>query len=658
MNKITPKDAESHSPDIAEENVQQLSALFPEVVSEGGIDYGVLRELLGESAIDQDEKYGLTWHGKRSARQLALTPSLGTLLPCPAESVDWVSTSNIMIEGDNLEVLKLLQRSYAGAVKLIYIDPPYNTGRDLIYPDNFQDGIANYLGLTGQLDGDGRRLSSNAESSGRFHTHWLNMMYPRLRLARSLLQSDGVLFVSIDDNEAANLRMLCDEIFGAENFVADITVVNNLKGRNDKRYIATANERLMMYVKSPEFEELGLTLPEARLSEFAEQNAHGAYRLLGLRKRGGADTRAKRPNMFFPIYVDPADMSVHVDKSPSYSVEVWPRKSNGSDGCWRWGQATVAENLGELMGKLMADGRIDVFQIDYLNDADGALRRIKPKSVMQGSDYSTDGATKAFRQLFPEASAFSNPKPIGFLSDLIDYAVGPQSHGIVLDFFAGSGTTGHAVLARNALDDGNRRYILVQLPEPLSDGTEEERSAIDLCDRMGVPRTLSELTKERLRRAALSVGDDNPLFKGDTGFRVFKLASSNIRSWDASPDDTEQALLDSVEHLRRDRTEEDILYELLLKLGLDLAIPIERRDIAARTVYNVGAGTLIACLAESIGRSEIEELALGIASWRDELNPAADTVVVFRDSAFVDDVAKTNITAILEQHGMPTVRSL
>ena len=274
MQKITAQSPESQSADLIAENIERLKEMFPEAFSEGRLDYEVLKQLLGGAVDEREEKYGLNWHGKRKARQLALTPSTGTLRPCPEESVDWDTTQNLMIEGDNLEVLKLLQKSYAGKVKLIYIDPPYNTGKDFVYRDNFQDNLRNYLEVTGQVDGNGHRLSANTEASGRFHTDWLNMMYPRLKLAHNLLRDDGVAFASCDDNEVNNLRFLMNEVFGEECFAGQICVVNNLKGRNDRKHLATSHEYLLMYGKH-EFDSLGLPLSSKQLSEYKHEDESG-----------------------------------------------------------------------------------------------------------------------------------------------------------------------------------------------------------------------------------------------------------------------------------------------------------------------------------------------------------------------------------------------
>jgi adenine-specific DNA-methyltransferase len=634
MKKLTASDPATQSADILAGNIEQLKTLFPEALTEGKIDFEVLKQLLGGAVDEREEKYGLNWHGKRRARQLALTPSTGTLRPSPEDSVDWDTTQNLMIEGDNLEVLKLLQKSYAGKVKLIYIDPPYNTGKDFVYPDNFQDNIKNYLELTGQVDG-GRKISSNTEASGRFHTDWLNMMYPRLRLARNLLRDDGVAFVSIDDAEASNLKAVLSEVFGEENFQADISWQKRYTRSNNTVDFTTVVEHLLVYSKSESF--------VVNLLE-RTQEADARYSNPDDDKRGpwkGASflnpaTPRQRPNLCYPI------------KNPNTGEVTHPTTS-----AWRRSQ--------DEFGRLQSEGRL-YWGIDgkqqvpavkmFLSEA----RNITPINFWDHSFAgNTDDGTKELREIFGD-KVFDNPKPVQLIRRVLEH--GTDGYSIVLDFFAGSGTTGQAVIAQNATDNGTRRYILVQLPEPLSTENRDQHIAAEFCDKLGKPRTIAELTKERLRRAAKTVKAENPMFSQDVGFRVFKLAPSNIRTWEPDRDDLPKTLEESVEHIRTDRTEADILYELLLKLGLDLCVPIEKRDIAGKEVHAIGGGVLIACLASRITPDEIDSLAQGIVEWHKILAPSGDTTSVFRDGSFSDDVAKTNLVAILQQHGLEIVRSL
>ncbi|KRD72301.1 DNA methyltransferase [Ensifer sp. Root278] len=670
MTKLELDAPETKSADVVEENLDALRSLFPEAFREGRIDFEVLKQLLGGAVDDRDEKYGLNWHGKRKARQIALTPSTGTLLPCPKESVDWDTTQNLMIEGDNLEVLKLLQKSYAGKVKLIYIDPPYNTGKDFVYPDSFHDSLSRYLEVTRQAEG-GQKISSNSEASGRFHTDWLNMLYPRLRLAKGLLRRDGVVFISIDDNEAHNLRTICDEIFGAERFVANVSVVNNMKGRNDKKYIAAAHEYALVY-SGPDFRSYGLPLTEEQRAAFKFKDEKGqVFALRDMRKRGGPDKREDRPKMFFPVYWDEATGRCSLERTSDTDVEILPMRGDGSEGRWRWGIDKARGHLDWLHPKRSErTGRLDVEHRLYLDpsiavdddeepdgedDEDVIERSSKPKSIWIGGEFSTDSGKRALKQLMP-GEAFDFPKAVEFLKTCI--RMGASDGDVVLDLFAGSGTTAEAVMRLNHEDGNRRRYILVQLPEPLRKDDKNQKAAAAVCEALNLTPNIAELTKERLRRAGAKVKTESPLVQGDVGFRVFKLAQSNIRAWEPEPSNIEGTLLANSEHLIQGRSEQDVLYELLLKLGLDLCVPIEKKEIAGKTVHSIGGGALIACLADGLTKDVVEALANGIVAWRKALAPAVDTRVVFKDSGFADDVAKTNMAAILNQNGILDVRSL
>lgn len=638
MKKIEIINPEAQSADLVAGNIEQLKVLFPELITEGpdgvAVNLDLLKSLVGDKSItDADEKYGLNWHGKRRARQLALTPSTGTLRPCPDESLDWDTTQNLMIEGDNLEVLKLMQKSYAGKVKLIYIDPPYNTGKDFVYPDNFQDNIKNYLELTGQVEG-GQKVSSNTEASGRFHTDWLNMMYPRLKLARNLLRDDGFIFISIDDNEVANLRTVLDDLFGPENFVANVIWQKKYSTKADSKDFSESHDFLICYRRGSEAQIQGLPRSEAQEATYKnpDNDPRGPW---------ASDNLLRTEVREYAIFAVTA----------SNGQEHWPPAGSS----WRFNR--------ERMVELIADNRI------WFGETGNSKPRLKrfrsevrdaipPQTIWTFEQVGhTDEGTKQLAELFGSTrSPFPNPKPTRLLERVVQ--IGSGSDDIVVDFFAGSGTTGQAVCKQNLADGGSRRFIAVQLPEPLSDENKEDQSAIHFCEQLGARRTIAELTKERLRRAAIKIKAENPEWQGDTGFRVFKLDSSNIRAWNPKPENLEATLLDYENHLLEGRSEADVLYELLLKLGLDLCVPIEQRIIADREVYSVGGGVLMACLAEQIKRDQVEALAQGITGWYQELAPVGDTTCVFRDSAFDDDVTKTNLAAILEQHGIQNVRSL
>lgn len=687
MEKLRANDPETRSADILAENIDHLKNLFPEVVTEGKIDFEVLKQLLGDVAEEREEKYGLNWHGKRRARQLALTPSTGTLRPCPEEneSVDWDTTQNLMIEGDNLEVLKLLQRSYAGKVKLIYIDPPYNTGKDFVYPDNFQDNIRNYLELTGQVEG-GQKISSNTEASGRFHTDWLNMMYPRLKLARNLLRRDGVIFISIDDVESDNLRLVCNDVFGEENFVARLVWEKGRK--NDAKLFSSGHDYMLVYAASKSFLiEQGVQWREAKpgageiQAEYLRlKSTHldNTEQIQGELRNWYSSLPSGHPSKRLSRYSNVDRRGVWRDDNmswpggggPTYDV-IHPKTGKPCavpEGGWRY-------STPEKMREMIDAGRVQ-FRDDHAeppirktylvrgngdtDDEENNGNENDDVSIQVAGTYFYRSALQASRLMLSVfgAKVFDNAKDHEVLARWVNYVGSPRKDDIILDFFAGSGTTGHAVMVQNTTDGGKRRFILVQLPEPLDPTNKDQKVAANFCDKINKPRNIAELTKERLRRAGKKIKDENPLFTSDLGFRVFKLDSTNIRAWEPDRDNLTQTLLDNVEHIKSGRTETDILYELLLKLGLDLGVPIEEKTIAGKTVHSIGAGTLLVCLAPQIAREEVEELALGIAEWHKELVPAGESTVVFRDGAFADDVAKTNLTAILQQHGLENVRSL
>jgi len=691
MKKLTAEDTGTKSPDLVAGNIEQLKAPFPEAFTEGKLDFDVLKQLLGAAVDESEEKYGLNWHGKRRARQLALTPSTGTLRPCPEDSVDWNTTQNLMIEGDNLEVLKLLQKSYAGKVKLIYIDPPYNTGKDFIYPDNFQDNIKNYLELTGQVDGNGNKISSNTEASGRFHTDWLNMMYPRLRTAKNLLDSDGMLVAQIGDTELSNLRRILDEVFGEENYVNTISVKAKVAagasgGGEDKRLKKNV-EFLLVYARN--WEELeGFThcfVEEPLKKVIADMKEAGqSWKYTSVLVNEGARHKLKTIKDGDGNSID---IFGHEDVKRSSISEVCRQENISEEAAYlkylptlfsdtnaqtsirtRVIEATAPLKEGQMYsveyiptsgrdkGKKVCHYYISptVRRVIWLKDvayAKGAevIKRERTGTLWDDISYNNIGKEGGVQ--------FANgKKPVQLLQRVIGLST--KKDGLILDFFAGSGTIGHAVMNENLLDQGSRRFIAVQLPEPLDPNDSDNADACAFCDEIGKPRNIAELTKERLRRVGKKLREENPLFEGDLGFRVFKLASSNIRAWEPDREKLAETLEASVEHLKTDRTEQDILFELLLKLGLDLTMPIKQKAIVGKTVNSIGAGTLLVCLAPKIAATEAEPLALGIAGWHKQLAPAGESTVVFRDSAFADDIAKTNLTVILQQHGLENVRSL
>jgi adenine-specific DNA-methyltransferase len=627
IERVTLNDLEAESAPALATNIAALKEVFPAVFMDGKIDFDALRQLLGEEVDDGDERYGLNWAGKRRARRLALTPSTATLLPAPEDSVDWDTTQNLVIEGDNLEVLKLLQKSYAGKVKLIYIDPPYNTGSDFVYPDDFRDTIASYLSLTGQKGTD-RRLTSNVETSGRFHTDWLNMMLPRLLLARNLLRDDGAIFITIDDTESHHLHMICNEVFGEENFIVPIVWQKRITPEN-RRAFSVEHDYVLCYAKSAEtFAETRRLLPmtdEARNRyRNPDNDPRGDWLSVPAIAQAGHGTKSQ----FYKL------------KSPDGRVIDPP-----SGCCWRYTEDRMAREIADNRIWFGSSGRGAPRIKRFLSET---RQGITPSTLWFAEDVgANEHAKKELSKLNDGHVIFDNPKPTGLVRRMLHIGTEPSNGDIILDFFAGSGTTGHAVASQNVSDGGDRRYILVQLPEPLSPDNSDQAAAAAFCDALGASRNIAELTKERLRRAAAQLANEHPEARTDLGFRVYKLATSNLRAWQPG-EDLEADLLAAADNVEHGRTEQDLLTELLLKQGIDLTEPMLSETIAGVPVHAMGGGVLVVCLAP-VAAGKAEELADGIADWIEALNPIASATVFFRDSGFESDVAKANVAAILEQ---------
>ncbi len=611
MKKVQPEEGESA--DLVSENIERLKELFPDVFGEGGVDFEVLRQLLGDAEVldEGEEKYGLNWHGKKKARQIALTPSTGTLLPCPEESVDWDTTKNLFIEGDNLEVLKLLQKSYANKVKMIFIDPPYNTGNEFIYPDNYADNLDTYLRYTGQVDEEGLKVTSNPERSGRYHTNWLNMMYPRLKLAKNLMSRDGAIFIAIDDNEVARLRTVSDEIFGEENFMANIVWQHSVQPKGYSGIFSVHHNHILMYRKSEDFELKSLERTEDDNKAYSNPDNDPK----GLWRTGDVRNALDRPNLKYKI-TTPTGKTI-----------------NPPENGWRWSRETLEKKIstGEIF---FSEDETRIIRKIYLDDLDGRT----PETIWFGKDAGTTrSAIKRLKDEYDGDAPFDTVKPVELIQRMMKVS-GVSDGDIVLDFFAGSGSTGVAVLEKD-----EARFILVQLPEDTDDSKPHGKAA----KKLGFNH-VSDLTIDRLKKNT----------QGKSGFRFFRLANSCVRLWNPDRSDLEESLLSHEEHIVQGRSELDILYELLLKRGVDLTVPIESREVAGKTVSSIGYGVLFACLDESIHKDQVEEIGQGIVEWHRELAPSSDTHVFFRDSAFSDDVSKTNMAAILEQNGINHVRSL
>ena len=621
MEKLDKSDGQSM--DIVADNIAKLKELFPEILTENKIDFTTLQALLGEEIEADDERYSFNWHGKAQARRLAQSPSTGTLRPCRGDSVDWNATQNLFIEGDNLEVLKLLQKSYHKRVKMIYIDPPYNTGKDFVYPDNFRDNIKNYLELTGQTN-SGKKISPNTDASGRFHTDWLNMMYPRLKLARNLLSDDGVVFISIDDNEASNLKLICDEIFGAENFMATIVRSTGTTTGQGSSSLGKSFDYMHAYSKQPNFEMGGVPLSEKDHLRYNLEDENGKFSILQLRRTGGQDRREDRPSMYFGL------------ESPDKSI-VFPTGPSGYESRWRVSKSRynqmVKDNL--IYWKQDDDNKWTVYFKYYLEG------RTKRASNLWTDIEGNKKGSIDVRNLLGD-KIFDTPKPIELIKRAMQIACDENS--IVLDFFAGSSTTAHAVMTLNSEDNGNRHFIMVQLQEPCSEDGEAYKAGY---------KSIAEIGKERIRRAAKKIKADNQDYQGDLGFKVFKLDSSNLKPWDADFDSLAQDLAEAAEVVKAERSAEDVLFEILLKYGLDLTLPIATHILEGKTIYEVGAGALVVCLDSGI----TEAVAEAIGKLKETLEPEVMRVV-FKDSGFANDAAKVNAVQVLKQFGIDDVKSI
>jgi adenine-specific DNA-methyltransferase len=649
-------------PGEAKSNLDLLARIFPDAVVDGTVDLDALRDLLGDDAAPGGaEAYGLRWPGMAEARRLSTLPATGTLLPKPDESVNWDITRNIVIEGDNLEVLRLLRRGYTSKVDVIYIDPPYNTGNDFVYHDNHTTSHAEHETAAGQRDDEGALQAGNGsdraqdrKAQASRHTAWLSMMYPRLLVAQHLLKETGVIIVAINDTEHARLKLLMDRVFGAESFIANIIWQGGRK--NDSRYVSVGHDYMLIYAKDEgALRENGARWREERsaVEEIREagkaawaNSDHDPEKATVLMKAWIASLSeghpAKENNRFYEFESDgrvfrKRDISWPGGGGPRYDVihpvTKLPVKVPGSG--WRY--STPERMQQDIDVGLIIWGKDHNEYINrktYLDSDDGVV----PTSVFEKKRTS---ASTALDALLGEG-IFDFPKDVNVLSRWISLVTQKSKEALILDFFAGSGSTGHAVMDLNAADGGHRRYILVQLPEPVGkDGYD----------------TIADITRERLRRAGVQIASRPTLDAADidTGFRSYRLASSNVRAWDGTPDQLD--LIEAVNNLVTGRTTDDLLVEMMLRLGVDLTTPLETRQVASSTLYNL-AGTLFAYFGTGITVERANEVAKALVAWRNEDPGDADTTVVIRDTGFVNSAAKLNFAAALEQAGFTTLRSI
>lgn len=655
-----------HTPDIAEENYKKLAAMFPnavtETIDENGevvraIDADVLRQEISAAVVEgNQERYQFTWPDKKKSVVLANQPIAKTLRLDRSKSVGRdgtpgsIDTENIYIEGDNLDALKLLQETYLGKVKMIYIDPPYNTGNDFVYEDDFRKNNDEYLPGSGQFDDQGNQLVQNTESNGRFHTDWLNMLYPRLRIARDLLTDDGVIFISIDDNEIENLRKVCDELFGIQNFIAQLSVIVKTEGRQ-YGHLAKTHEYILVYSKS----DISVTMNQIRVAggEFRYYDEKGGFNTIGLRNRAvRIFNSTNRPNLRYPFYVDDSHKDRYgfskVSTIPKEGwIEVLPSIVDGLESVWRWGKETAEANKDELVALRGNDNQIRI----YKKDRD--LTTL-PKTVWFDKEFNSIVGTREVAALLGKG-LFDFPKPIMLIKQLVEIATNKDS--LVLDFFSGSATTAHAVMQLNAEDGGNRKFILVQLPEATAEKSEARKAGYETICEIGEERIRragakirEELAKKQAESEQLTLDNNSSLLTPhstlDTGFRVFRVDSSNMENVYYSPADFDQAQLELLaDNIKPDRTPEDLLFQVMLDLGILLSSEIEETEIDGKKVFSVAGGYLIACFDNDVTEETVKAIA--------KMQPF---YAVFRDSSMATDSVATNFEQIFETYSPKTVR--
>jgi len=650
-----PKKMDLSSKNITEEQKDRLKELFPHVFNEDKIDFERLKQTLGESIDAGLERFGLTWPGKAECMKIIQEPSIGTLKPCKEESVNFDSTENLFIEGDNLEVLKLLQKSYYGKVKMIYIDPPYNTGKEFIYPDKYSESLETYLAYTGQVDAEGKKFSTNTEAEGRFHSKWINMMYPRLFLARNLLRDDGVVFISIDDHEADNLKKICDEIFGGENFLANITRVAKTTSFRGN-FFAPSKDYILCYSKNAS--ALKPFMDEVIEEQFDKVETDGERR--GERYRDDIafylSTLETRPNQRY--FIECPDGSKVIPPGNTFP----PNPPKEGDGVWRWSKDSFNEKKhlivfkqskqSPLIDKDGKQAKWNLYTKSYLKDKkeDGNIPR-----DFWGDFLNRHGTSELKALDIP----YSFPKPVRLVQNLLKI-IGTTDDDIVFDFFAGSSTTAHAVIELNFLDKKRRKFVLVQLPEDCEEEIDAKKAGF---------KNLADIGKERIRRVINKIakdeegaskkektlfGDSKENEKLDLGFKVFKLHQSNFKIWDGSikkemeDKKVEKQLELQIEHINPKANEEDILYELLLKSGFALTTKVEALQLAGKKVYSIENNALLICLEKSLTKEVITEMA--------RKEPAR---VVCLDIGFAgNDQLKTNAVQIMKSHKVEDFRTV
>ncbi len=611
------------TPNITEQNMEQIAKLFPNVMTETqdengnnkrAIDFDLLKQSLSSVLVDDaDERYRLDWPGKKAALLKANTPITKTLRPCRDDSVNFDSTENVYIEGDNFEVLKILQESYLGKIKMIYIDPPYNTGKDFIYKDNFTAKKTDYEEELGTTDEEDNKLFKNTDTNGRFHSDWLSMMYERLIVARDLLKEDGVIFISIDDNELCNVEKLCDEIFGEPNKIGIISRATGTRMGTGSRGIARELDYIIVFSKSGGSSLYKLPMNEDELKIYNEEDEHGKYLVRSLRRTGGENRREDRPSMFYPVFSPDGD-------------EVFPISPDGWESRWVCGKKTYEKMLEEgfIVWKQVKKGKDLVWQVyqkHYIGDG-------RESSDLWGSVAGNKKATKEVNEIFDNRKIFDHPKPIDVIQKVIRLATKQDDDSFILDFFSGSATTAHAVMQLNAEDNGNRKFIMVQIPEATDEKSEAYKAGY---------KTIAEIGKERIRRAGNKIVEDNQDKAGidtlDIGFRVYKTDSSNMKEVYYHPEQLTQDDIFSLEsNIKKGREPDDLLTQVILDLGLELNLPIEQKEMHGNNVFIVQTNALVACFDDNINTKIIDKIA--------QLKPFK---VVFKDASFAASKDRINL---------------
>ncbi len=613
---------------MVDENIKRIGELFPNCLTERlndegrpevAIDFDQLRQELSKDIVEgNEERYQFTWPDKRNAIRLANAPTTDTLRPCRSESVDFDNTQNLYIEGDNLQVLKLLRENYLGKVKMIYIDPPYNTGNDFVYNDNFDQNKQEYVHNSGQYDEEGNQLVANTESNGRYHTDWLNMMYPRLKVAKDLLSEDGVIFISIDDNEVENLRKICDEIFGETNRPATIIWEKADSPRMDAKSFSSRHDFVLVYAKTFRDEIFVKPTIEEIPEHYDKVDKEGKrYYLKPLRYMGSADTREARPNLYFPIQTPTGE-------------KVYPIRADGSDGRWRWSKEKVASEYDRLE---FLNGRNGwtVYTKIYA-DADTT---IPIETIWYNKDVGSNRTAMAtLKKLFKDEKPFTTPKPVELIKMMLKIIDSQDS--IILDFFSGSATTADAIMQLNAENGGNRKFIMVQLPESTGEKSEAYKAGY---------KNICEIGKERIRRAGKKIKEETGA-DIDYGFRVLKLDSSNMEDVYYTPAEFSQQQL-FANNIKEDRNEEDLLFQSMIDLGISLSAKIEKKQIAGKTVWSVEYNYLLACFDEDVNESTITEIA-----------KQQPYYFIMRDSSLANDNVADNFEQIFNHYSKDTIRRI